>query len=228
LNIHSTRASLARSRTIRSARRKARNKVLSNSSSKSSSTTSSSSTSATTSTAAKKIAKYESVQTAAETIQKNIKNMASCQVSETKTEDTAKGEMTTYIKSYVENYNELYEALGDSGSSTFTVYQTHLTRFYTAAEEELNSIGITKNKNGTLSLDSKTLEAADLETMQKVFTATVSYGNSISNKCATIESNAESSISVMNKMYGTQSTYSKYATNSYYYGSSGSWYNAKG
>ena len=54
-----------------------------------------------------------------------------------------------------------------------------------------------------------------------------SFAARVSDKCETIKSCANSTIKVLNRMYGTQTAYNRYGTNGYYYGSSGSRYNAK-
>ena len=81
---------------------------------------------------------------------------------------------------------------------------------------------------GKLSIDTRTLEAAGVDKLQKVFAQSDSYASKVSEKCENIESCAKTTLKVLDRMYGTQNTYSKYGTNSYYYGSSGSWYNTRG
>ena len=137
-------------------------------------------------------------------------------------------EMVSYIKKFVENYNDMYEALEDIGGSSNKVFMTQLSSVYAGTQDELKTIGITKNSNGKLSLNTKTLETADIADIQKLFCVSDSYASKISSKCKTIADCAESTIEVYNKMYGTQTTYNKYGSSSYYYGSSGSRYSANG
>ena len=236
MRINSSRSSLARARMIRSASRKARAKTLSKRTSSSSKNNTSNITNSTSTAASKQISLYESVEKYAKNLQTNVKNLAnykdtdSTSKEETTTKDTTEKqkEMVSYIKQFVDNYNGLYESLGSLGGTTNLFFQKQLKSFTTASETDLKAIGITMDTKGQLSVDTKTLEAADIDKLQKVFAQTDSYATEVSGKCQSIESCAKSTIKVLNRMYGTQSTYSKYGTNSYYYGNSGSWYSAQG
>ena len=95
-------------------------------------------------------------------------------------------------------------------------------------EDDLKKVGVSVNKNGTLSLISKTLENADLNTLKDVFCKSNGITDKLIEKAEYIESNASSTIQVMNRMYGTQTSYNKYGKSSAYYGSSGNWYSALG
>ena len=107
------------------------------------------------------------------------------------------------------------------------MFLKQLKSLFTTNQKKLAEIGIAMDAKGTLSVDSKTLEATDVDKLQKIFCAKDSFAARVSDKCETIKSCANSTIKVLNRMYGTQTAYNRYGTNGYYYGSSGSRYNAK-
>ena len=143
----------------------------------------------------------------------------------TKTEEELKKEIIAGVKDMVEQYNTIYNNLEDLGGTVNTLYASQLKSMLGNSEAALKKTGVVVNKDGTLSVTAKTLEGTDLSTLKEVFCKSGGITEKLMDKCEKIESNASSTISVINRMYGT-STYNKYGTSSSYYGSSGSWYNA--
>lgn len=247
--VRGTRSSLARARMIRSARRNRSSKVLSGSSSRNTSSrlNNSSKTQSTSSTTqTKKIAMYEEVQKAADELQKVAKSLvelgkasteetkekadavtASDTQTKEKTAEEQKKEMVTGVKELVEQYNIIYEKLDKIGGSVNTVCTSQLKRLMVNCEDDLKKTGVTLNKDGTLSVTAKTLENTDLSILKEIYGKSSGLVGKLSDKCESIESNAASTIDVMNRMYGTQ-TYNKYGYGNAYYGSLGNWYNALG
>ena len=237
MRINSSRSSLARARMIRSASRKAKAKALGKKTSSSTRTNITNRISnSTDTTASRQLSLYEDVEKYAKALQTDVKNLAKYKetgstADESKTTQdttTQQKEMVSYIKEFVTDYNELYSSLGDIGGTTNIMFQKQLRTFTTASEADLKAVGITMDAKGKLSIDTKTLEAAGVDKLQKVFAQSDSYASKVSEKCENIESCAKTTLKVLDRMYGTQSTYSKYGTNSYYYGSSGSWYSTRG
>ena len=138
-----------------------------------------------------------------------------------------KKKLLEQINEFAGDYNSLYKSLDQAGGTTNTMFQKQLKALFTTNQKNLAEIGITMDAKGTLSIDSKTLEAADVDKLQKIFCDKDSFAARVSDKCETIKSCANSTIKVLNRMYGTQTAYNRYGTNGYYYGSSGSRYNAK-
>ena len=143
------------------------------------------------------------------------------------TQDSIKKKLFEQIDEFAGDYNSLYKSLDQAGGTTNTMFQKQLKALFTTNQKNLAEIGITMDAKGTLSVDSKTLEAADVDILQKIFCDKDSFAARVSDKCETIKSCANSTIKVLNRMYGTQTAYNRYGTNGYYYGSSGSRYNAK-
>ena len=242
--VRGTRTSLARARMIRSARRNRSSKVLSGSSSRNTSSrlNSSSRTQSTSNTTqTKKIAMYEKVQKAADELQKvakslvelgktgtveNTEKTSDVQTKE-KTQEEQKKEMITAVKDLVEQYNIIYEKLDEICGSVNTVFTSQLKKLMMNCEDDLKKTGVTLNKDGTLSITAKTLENTELSTLKEVYGKSSGIVGKLSEKCESIESNASSTIDVMNRMYGTQ-TYNKYGYGNSYYGNTGSWYSALG
>ena len=235
MRINSSRSSLARARMIRSASRKAKAKALGKKTSSSTRTNITNRISNSTATS-RQLSLYEDVEKYAKALQTDVKNLAKYKETDSTsdedktTQDTAtqQKEMVSYIKEFVTDYNELYSSLGDIGGTTNTMFQKQLKTFTTASLADLKTVGITMDTKGKLSIDTRTLEAAGVDKLQKVFAQSDSYASKVSEKCENIESCAKTTLKVLDRMYGTQNTYSKYGTNSYYYGSSGSWYNTRG
>lgn len=237
MRINSSRSSLARARMIRSASRKAKAKALGKKTSSSTRTNITNRISnSTATTASRQLSLYEDVEKYAKALQTDVKNLAKYKETDNTsdedktTQDTAtqQKEMVSYIKEFVTDYNELYSSLGDIGGTTNTMFQKQLKTFTTASLADLKTVGITMDTKGKLSIDTRTLEAAGVDKLQKVFAQSDSYASKVSEKCENIESCAKTTLKVLDRMYGTQNTYSKYGTNSYYYGSSGRWYNTRG
>lgn len=242
--VRGTRTSLARARMIRSARRNRSSKVLSGSSSRNTSSrlkSSSRTQSTSNTTQTKKIAMYEKVQKAADELQKvakslvelgktgtveNTEKTSDVQTKE-KTQEEQKKEMITAVKDLVEQYNIIYEKLDEIGGSVNTVFTSQLKKLMMNCEDDLKKTGVTLNKDGTLSITTKTLENTELSTLKEVYGKSSGLVGKLSEKCESIESNASSTIDVMNRMYGTQ-TYNKYGYGNSYYGNLGSWYSALG
>lgn len=229
MRINSSRNSLARARMIRSASRQGRSKILSNKTNTTGKSNTSSSTTRSTTSTSSKITLYENMEKAAKALQTDVKNLQnnSTDTNDENTQKSIKKKLLEQIDEFVGDYNSLYKSLEQAGGTTNSMFQKQLKSSFTTNQKDLAEIGITMDAKGTLSVDSKTLEATDVDKLQKIFCAKDSFAARVSDKCETIKSCANSTIKVLNRMYGTQTAYNRYGTNGYYYGSSGSRYNAK-
>lgn len=97
------------------------------------------------------------------------------------------------IKSFVNQYNNMLNDLDESGSKADASLLNQFNSMSRVAERELASTGITRAADGTLVVDEKKLEAADVDTLEKVW-----GGNGFSSKAAakagTVEATAERNI----------------------------------
>lgn len=79
------------------------------------------------------------------------------------------GDIIKEIQAMVESYNKTLTLLKEAGGSLNSFYRQELKNAATENAELLSSVGITQNKDGSLVIDKKKLESADLETLKKVF-----------------------------------------------------------
>ena len=144
-----------------------------------------------------------------------------------KTEEN-KDTILSYAKKIINNYNMIMEDLGEVGNNTCVAFQTQLKTLVKSYEKDLKQVGITIDRKGMLNLDEKEAGKVDLTTMETVFGKSYGVFGKLRDKCASIESNASTSIQILNRLYGTSSVYSKYGKNTAYYGTNGNYYSALG
>ena len=211
MRINSSRNSLARARMIRSANRQRRTKVLSSQTNKTDKGNISSDTTRTDTSTSSQITLYENMEKAAKALQTNVKNLQNINwdtdtdKDKEGTQDSIKKKLLEQINEFAGDYNSLYKSLDQAGGTTNTMFQKQLKALFTTNQKNLAEIGITMDAKGTLSIDSKTLEAADVDKLQKIFCDKDSFAARVSDKCETIKSCANSTIKVLNRMYGTDS-----------------------
>lgn len=230
MNINSSRNALLRARNLRSARRSRAGKIISSRTSGTSSTRSSSAKRTTSATASltqtRQLAKYEKVEKSANSIQTGVANMLKIGKS-TYTEDEAgkkaqendQNNLMKYIKNFVSDYNEVYSDLTDLGGAANTAFRKSLDSIVSTNKTALKEIGITVSDSGELTIDEKTLEAADFDKVKAVFAKEGGFADKVGAKMESIESAAANSLTTLSKLYGATSTYNKYGTsNSYFNG----------
>ena len=99
-------------------------------------------------------------------------------------EEKSTKELTSEIQKMVDAYNDTLEQLKKSGGAMNEFYKEELKSLVDGNAEALKAVGITKDKDGSLKVDSKTLKEADLESLRKAvgngsdFTQKVSYVSS--------------------------------------------------
>lgn len=97
------------------------------------------------------------------------------------------------VKSFVNQYNSMLSDLEESGTRTDSNFLTQLNSMSRTAERDLALTGVTRKADGTLVVDEKKLEAADVDTLEKVW-----GGNGFSSKTAaragSVEAAAERNI----------------------------------
>ena len=208
MRVNSSVRNLARARMIRSAKRSRGSRLYNTKalSSNSLNTTTNKRTTGTT-TATKQIAMYERVEKSANALTKNVKDMMAVG-EKTEVSEKDRASMISDIKSFVSNYNSAYSALGDLQGTANQLYMTMAGKVTESYTDALEKIGITMAKDGTLSIDKEVLEAADFEDIKSVLGSKDSYAAEISDRFGIIEQYASSSISSLDRLYGT-STYNR-------------------
>ncbi len=87
-----------------------------------------------------------------------------------KTEETKDTEkILSGVKDMIGSYNKTLELLKGADGSLNSFYYKELKSAAAANEEQLKSVGVTLNKDGSLSIDEKILGNADYDTLKKVF-----------------------------------------------------------
>ena len=84
-------------------------------------------------------------------------------------ESGSNAEIVANIKGFVGQYNSMLENLRESGTRTDTNYLNQLNSISGLNSSELSACGVTRKSDGTLVVDEKKLEAADLETLENLF-----------------------------------------------------------
>lgn len=243
MNINSSRNFLVRSANLRSARRSRRNKTLNRDASaitnsqKKSSTKRTSSSALTSASVAqsKQIAMYEKMEKSASEIQSNVRNMLTIgKMSYTddetgkKAQENDRESLISGIKSFITDYNLVHSALNDISGTVNLAFRRTLDSTISTEKNALGEIGISISKDGALFVDDKALSEADEEKIKALFAKEDCFADKISTRMKAIESSASNSLTALNKLYGSTSTYNQYGIgNSYYNGSyynSSSWY----
>ena len=110
---------------------------------------------------------------AAKALQTSVKNLQNINLGtdtdKEDTQDSIKKKLLEQIDEFVGDYNSLYKSLDQAGGTTNTMFQKQLKSLFTTNQKKLAEIGITMDAKGTLSVDSKTLEAAGVDKLQKIF-----------------------------------------------------------
>lgn len=101
-------------------------------------------------------------------------------------------EIDKAIKSMINNYNELVKSVSNNKSNNTHMdsLKNQFKSLSSAAQYSLKNVGITANYDGTLSIDSKKYEAADVETLKEVFTGKYSFAERASEKADYVQKNA--------------------------------------
>lgn len=99
-------------------------------------------------------------------------------------------QIVSNVKSFVNQYNNMLNDLEESGTRSDETFINQLNSMSRMAGRDLALTGVTRRADGTLYVDEKKLEAADVDTLEKVW-----GGNGFSSKAAakagSVEATAE-------------------------------------
>lgn len=133
------------------------------------------------------------------------------------------------VRGFVGQYNKMLQNMKDSGSRADDSYVTQLNSISALNSSELASCGVTRSYDGTLMVDDTRLAAADLDTLEKVWSGNSSFAGRAALWADSVESHAE-----RNMKAEASSSYSNpfntYSSNNYSnlfnnYGSKGNYFN---
>lgn len=126
-------------------------------------------------------------------------------------------EIVSNIKSFVAQYNSMLADLKESGTRTDNTYLTQLNSITSLNRADLASCGVTRNADGTLTVDNDKLANADIETLEKVWNGKSSVAARASLWADSVESSAERNMTAQ-----ASNSYSNLFKN---YGNSGNYFN---
>ena len=132
-------------------------------------------------------------------------------------ESGSNAEIVANIKGFVGQYNSMLENLRESGTRTDTNYLNQLNSISGLNSSELSACGVTRKSDGTLVVDEKKLEAADLETLEKAWGGKSGFAGRTALWADSVETTAERSMEAK-----ASTSYSKLFNN---YGNSGNYFN---
>ncbi len=78
-------------------------------------------------------------------------------------------DITSTVSDMVEQYNQTLRQLGTTGDVMGKLYKQELGAIFEDNKEALKSVGITQEKDGSLTVDEKVLQSADIDTLKKIF-----------------------------------------------------------
>lgn len=134
-----------------------------------------------------------------------------------------KKKLTSELLDCVEDYNKMVSRMNKVNSSTMNMYLRQLKQYESANYQSLKEVGMSIEKDGTLTVNEDKLKNADVEELKKVFHEKGCFMERVSYKSKNIQSNAEYNLSNLGNVY-TSSNYGKSGTTS---SVGGSTYSAK-
>lgn len=132
------------------------------------------------------------------------------------TEDATTESVYSAVSSFVGDYNSLISATADATASSITGRTATLTNATAINEKALSAVGITINKDNTLTLDKDTFLSADISKVKSLFSGNASYGYQASVQASFIDFAATNEANKSNTYNFSGSYSSSYSTGSIY------------
>jgi hypothetical protein len=104
-------------------------------------------------------------------------------------------------KELLSNYNDMLKKLTSSDSTLNQYYRQMLQQAYSENKDTLSEIGISAGKNGYLSLDESTFDAADIDTLEQALGSDSVFTIKTGFIASHVADNAETSIESMSSQY---------------------------
>lgn len=121
--------------------------------------------------------------------------------------DEAQDKVKKQALEFINDYNDMVERMNAISSNTNELYLKQLKQYETLSSAAFSKVGISADKDGTLTVDEAKLKAADLKDIKAVFGEKNSFADKVTAKTKYIKSSAEYNLSNLNKVYSS-STYS--------------------
>lgn len=113
------------------------------------------------------------------------------------------------VKNLVDSYNATITKLKKTDSNLNKYYQQQMSALVSTNKDKLKAVGITQAKDGTMSVDTKTLEKASLNDLKAAFGSSNDFMAKMSFVSGRVEQNATANLE------SKSSSYNAYGKNSY-------------
>ncbi len=121
------------------------------------------------------------------------------------------------VSKLVEEYNSTINQLNKAGGSMNEFYRQQLKAIPSSCKDALKAIGITQQKDGSLSIDEKTLKSADTATLKKALGNDTGFASKIDFISGRVNKNAAANTASASSQYNSRgSSYSGYYGSSKY------------
>lgn len=112
------------------------------------------------------------------------------------------------VSTFVTNYNSVLDSMDDINSTSILGKATSMVTATAANSKLLSAVGITINKDNSLSIDKDTFAKADMSTVKSLFNGNGSYAYRVSAQASLINFAADNEAAKANT-YGSNGTYNK-------------------
>lgn len=126
-------------------------------------------------------------------------------------------EVTKTVKEFINQYNSMVRSMKSTGDRVDSSYVNQMNAYATMYRSALQATGVTKQSDGTLAVDEKTLKGASMEALKKAWSGSGSFAAKAGTIAGSAQSNA---VSNMNSAIGN--AYSNLLRN---YGARGNFFN---
>lgn len=110
--------------------------------------------------------------------------------------------ITKQVKDFVNEYNSTVRSLRSGGSRVDNSYLNQLNSYAMMYRNALQATGVTKNSDGTLSINEKALQGASVEQLRQTWGSSSSFAAKAGQTAVYVQSNAVSSMnSMINNSY---------------------------
>ena len=121
------------------------------------------------------------------------------------------------VSKLVEEYNSTINQLNKAGGNMNEFYRQQLLAIPSSCKDTLKAIGITQQKDGSLSIDEKTLKSADTATLKKTLGNDTGFASKIDFISGRVNKNAAANAASVSSQYNSRgSSYSGYYGTSKY------------
>ncbi|MCH5254069.1 MAG: hypothetical protein J1F41_04025 [Lachnospiraceae bacterium] len=103
-------------------------------------------------------------------------------------------EVVNKVKEFVSQYNSMVKNLKSGGSRVDSSYLNQLNAYATMSRSALQATGVTKQADGTLAVNDKTLRGASLEQLEKTWGSDSSFAAKAGYVAVNVQASAVSSI----------------------------------